>query len=152
MLCTRFWFLQSTLLVEREELDENGSIVRTIYVRPISTDRGLQFRVGAGSYIVMGTQSNLGLPQSSSLSPRSFSSLDCRGRRSMISPLPLIAEVLEQSVEEISSDDSSVAATLLLDSDFETQTLIISSQQNRDPRDSSGSSGDRLQGILYPPF
>ena len=41
VLCTRFGFLESTLLVEREELDENGSIVRTVYVRPISTDRGL---------------------------------------------------------------------------------------------------------------
>ena len=41
VLCTRFRFLESTLLVEREELDENGSIVRTMYVRPISTDRGL---------------------------------------------------------------------------------------------------------------
>ena len=41
VLCTRFRFLESTLLVEREELDENGSIVRTMYVRPISTDCGL---------------------------------------------------------------------------------------------------------------
>ena len=95
VLCTRFRFLESTLLVEREELDENGSIVRTIYVRPISTDCGLQFRVGAGSYNVMGAQSNLGLLQSSSLSPRSFSSLDRRARRSMISPLPPVAEVPE---------------------------------------------------------
>ena len=69
VLCTRFRFFESTLLVEREELDENESIVKTVYVRPISTDRGLQFRVGTGSYTVMGAQSNLGLPQSSNLLP-----------------------------------------------------------------------------------
>ena len=104
MLCTRFRFLESTLLVEREELDENGSIVRTVYVRPISTDRGLQFRVGAGRYFVMGAHLNLGPPQLSCLSPRSCTSLDRRGRRSVISPLPHVVEVPEQLVEEISSD------------------------------------------------
>ena len=41
---------------------------------------------------------------------------------------------------------------MLLDSNLETQTLIISYQQNRDPRDSGASSGDGLQGTLYPPF
>ena len=58
VLCTRFRFLESTLLVEREELNENGSIVRTVYVRPISTDHGLQFRVGAGRYSIMGAHLN----------------------------------------------------------------------------------------------
>ena len=100
----------------------------------------------------MGAQLNLGLPQLSSLSPRSFTSLDCCGRRSIISPLPPVAKVPEQSVEEISLDGSSVAATVLLDFDFETRTLIISSQQNHDPRNSSGSSGNGLEGTFYPPF
>ena len=70
----------------------------------------------------------------------------------MISPLPPIAEVPEQLVEEISLDNSSVATTVLLDSDSETRTLIISSQQNCDLRDNSASSDDGLQGTLYPPF
>ena len=152
VLCTRFRFIESTLLVEREELDENRSIVRIVYVRPISTDRGVQFRVGAGSYSVMGAQLNLGLPLLSSLSPRSFTSLDRRGRRSIISPLPPVVEVPEQLVEEISLDGNSVAATVLLDSNSETRTLIISSQRNRNPKDSSGSSGDGLEGTFYPPF
>ena len=152
VFCTRFWLLESTLLVEREELDENGSIVRKIYVRPISTDRGLQFRVGAGSYTVMGVQSNLGLSQSSSFSPRSFSSLDRRACRSMISLLPPIAKVLEQSVEEISSDGSFVAATMLLDSDSRAKTVIVSSQRNRDLGDGGASSSDGLQETPYPSF
>ena len=127
VLCTRFWFLESTLLVEREEWDENGSIVRTVYVRPISTNRGLQFRVGAGRYSVMGAHLNLGPPQLSRLSPWSCTSLDRCGRRLVTSPLPPIAEVPKQLVEEISSDGNSVAATVLLDSDSETRTVIISS-------------------------
>ena len=47
----------------------------------------------------------------------------------MISPLPTVAKVLEHSVEELSSDDDSNAATVLLDLDSETRTIIISAQQ-----------------------
>ena len=150
VLCTRFRLLESRLLVEREELDENGSIVRTVYVRPISTDRGLQFRVGTGRYSITGAQLNLGPPQLSRLSPQSCTSLDRRGSRSMISPLPHVAEVPEQSVEEISSDGSSVATTVLLDSNSETRTVIISSQRNPSPRNSGGNSGDGFEGAFYP--
>ena len=78
----------------------------------------------------MGAQLNLGPPQLSRLSPWNCTSLDCRGRRSVISPLPPVVEVPEQSVEEISLDDSSVAATVLLDSNSKTRTPIISSQRN----------------------
>ena len=88
VLYTRFRLVESILLVEREELDKNESIVRTIYVRPISTECGLHNRIGARSYTVMGIQSNLGLLQSSTFSPRSFSSLDRHVRRVMMSPLP----------------------------------------------------------------
>ena len=42
VLCIRFQLLESILLVEREEFDENGDVVRTVYVRPITTDRGSQ--------------------------------------------------------------------------------------------------------------
>ena len=38
--------MESTLLVEREEFDDNGAISNTVYVRPISTKRGWQYRVG----------------------------------------------------------------------------------------------------------
>ena len=66
--------------------------------------------------------------------------------------MPPVAEVLEQSVEEISLNGNSVAVTVLLDLDSETQNVIISSQQNCDPRDSRESSGDGLEGALYPAF
>ena len=45
-----------------------------------------------------------------------------------MSPLPTVAELLEHSVE-LSSDDDSNAVTVLLDSDLETRTVIISSQE-----------------------
>ena len=70
----------------------------------------------------------------------------------MISLLPLVAEVPEQSVEEISLDDNYVAATMLLDSNSEAQTVIISSQQNCDLGDCGASSGDGLQETPYPFF
>ena len=40
VLCTRFRLLESTLLVEREDFDDSGAISNTVYVRPISTERG----------------------------------------------------------------------------------------------------------------
>ena len=54
ILCTRFRLVESTLLVEREEFDDNGSVLPTVYVRPISTDSGWHYRVGSGSYTVVG--------------------------------------------------------------------------------------------------
>ena len=56
ILCTRFRLVESTLLVEREEFDDNGSVLRTVYVKPISTDIGWHYRVGLGSYIVVGAR------------------------------------------------------------------------------------------------
>ena len=58
VLCLRFRLLESTLLVEREEFDENGDVARIVYVRPTATKRGPQYRVGAESYIVIGIESN----------------------------------------------------------------------------------------------
>ena len=37
VLCTRFRLVESTLLVKREEFDENGAVVRTVYVKPTQT-------------------------------------------------------------------------------------------------------------------
>ena len=61
--------------------------------------------------------------------PHTYSFVERHSRRPMMSPLPTVAEVAEHSVEELSSDNDSNAAIILLDSDSETQIVIISSQQ-----------------------
>ena len=38
VLCTRFQLVESTLLVEREEFDENGTVLQTVYIRPTSME------------------------------------------------------------------------------------------------------------------
>ena len=76
VLCTRFWLLESTLLVEREEFDGNGAISNTVYVRPISMERGWQYKVGAGSYTIIGVESKFSVSQASALSPQSMYSLE----------------------------------------------------------------------------
>ena len=121
--------MESTLLVEREEFDDNGAVLRTIYVRPISTDNGWQYRVGSGSYTVVGARLEMNISQLPIHSPHTYSPVERRSRRPMMSPLPTIAELPEHSVEELSSDDDSNAVTVLLDSDSETRTVIISSQE-----------------------
>ena len=129
VLCTRFRLVESTLLVEREEFDENGAVLRTIYIRPTSTDKGWQYRVGSGSYIVVGAHVEMNISHMPMHSPHTYSPIERRSRRPMMSPLPTVAELPEHSVEELSSNDDSNAITVLLDSDSKTQTVIISSQK-----------------------
>ena len=44
-----------------------------------------------------------------------------------MSPLPSVPEALKRSMEELSSDDNSNATTIVLESDMETRTVILSS-------------------------
>ena len=127
VLCTRFRFAQSSLLVEREEFDESGAVLRTVYVRPTETQHGCQYRVGPGSYTVTGVEMVINSPQRCVLSPLSYSSLDHRIRHQFVSPLPSVPKAPERSIEELSSDNSSDAAPILLESDTETRTIILSS-------------------------
>ena len=129
ILCMRFRLVESTLLVEREEFDDNGAVLLTVYIRQISTDIGWQYRVGSGSYIVVGAPLEMNISHVPMHSPHTYSPVGRRSRRPMMSPLPTVAELPEHSVEELSLDDDSNAATVLLDLDLETQTVIISSQE-----------------------
>ena len=95
----------------------------------ISTDSGWHYRVGLGSYTVVGARLEMSMSQSPIHSPHTYSPVGHRLRRPMMSPLPTVAKLPEHSVEELSSDDDSNAATVLLDSDLETRTVIISSQE-----------------------
>ena len=127
VICTRFRLLESTLLVEREDFDDTGAISNTVYVRPISTERGWQYQVGAGSYTVIGVESRFNITQSSALSPQSMYSIGRNRRLARMLPMPLVAEVPKHSVEELSSDDNSIAATVILGTKSEERTIIISS-------------------------
>ena len=152
ILCTRFRFVESMLLVEREELDDNGAVLRTVYIRPISTDNGWQYRVGSRSYTVVSAPLEMNISHAPMQSPRTYLLVGRRSRRPMMSPLPTIAELPEHSVEELSSDDDSNAATVLLDSYSETRTVIISSQEEGSHENvvAEGSDNciDRLLGSL----
>ena len=125
IICSRFRLLESTLLVEREDFDDTGAISSTVYVRPISMERGWQYRVGVGSYTVIGVESRFNVTQSSALSPQSMYSIGRNRRPARMSPMPPVAEVPEHSVQELSSDDNSIAATVILGSESEEQTIII---------------------------
>ena len=64
------------MLVEREDFDVSGAIVRTVYVRPTQTQRGWQYKVGPGSYTVNGAELIFNSLQSCVLLPQSYSSFD----------------------------------------------------------------------------
>ena len=105
ILCMRFRLVESTLLVERGEFDENGAVLRIVYIRPTSTKSGWQYRVGSGSYTIVGAHIEMNVLHASTYTPQTYSSLDRRSRCPMMSPLPTIAKVPEHSVEELSLDD-----------------------------------------------
>ena len=158
VLCTRFRLLESTLLVEREDFDNSGAISNTVYMRPISTKRGWQYRVGAGSYTVIGVESRFSISQASALSPQSMYSIGRHRRQARMSPMPPVVEVLEHSVHELSSDDNSIATTVILGSDSEERIVIISSGLDLSHRVTQGLSEDtpshsieRLMKSTYSP-
>ena len=76
VLCTRFRLVESTLLVEREDLDENGAVLQIVYIRPTSTERGWQYRVGLGSYTIVGAHVEMNVSHASTYMPQSYSFLD----------------------------------------------------------------------------
>ena len=117
------------MLVEREEFDEKfGVVLWIVYIRPTSTKRGWQYRVGLGSYTIVGAHVEMNVLHTSTYTTQSYSSSDHHLRHPMMSPLPIITEVPQHSVEELSLDDGANAMIVLLDSDSETRTVIISSQ------------------------
>ena len=95
ILCTRFRLVESTLLVKREEFDDNGSVLRTVYVRPILTDDGWHYRAGSGSYTIIGARLEMSISQSPIHSPHTYSPIKRCSRCPMMSPLPTVAELPE---------------------------------------------------------
>ena len=130
LFCTRFHLLESTLLVERNEFDDSGAVSKTVYVRSISIERGWHYMVGAGSYTLIGVESRFNVSQPNALSPQSLLFIEHERRRPRMSLMPFVVEVPEHSVEELSLDDNSNTAIVVLDYDSEEQTILISSPKH----------------------
>ena len=76
LLCLKFRLPETSLLLEREEFDEAGAITHTVYQKPLLSDGRLFYRVGRGSYSVVGGVSSFDLSQASARTPESFASLE----------------------------------------------------------------------------
>jgi hypothetical protein len=50
LLCLKFHLQDTCFLVEREEFDDNGALVRIMYQNPKVSNTGTYFRVMPGSY------------------------------------------------------------------------------------------------------
>ena len=129
VLSLRFQLLESTCLLKGRSLMRMEMFLGLCmsHVRPTTTERGMQYRVGAGSYIVIGIESHFSVAQASILSPKSFSSFEhriCGGVRGQLPPIP---EVPECSLLELSFDDDSITSTMLLKSDSNGRIVIVSS-------------------------
>jgi hypothetical protein len=78
LLCLCFNLQEATLLVEREEVDSNGCLIRIIYQKPCITEIGSYYRVTPGSYNIIGGVTSFNMSQASTLMPRSAASFKCR--------------------------------------------------------------------------
>jgi hypothetical protein len=78
LLCLRFNLQEATLLVEKEEVDSNGCLIRTIYQKPYITKNGSYYIVTLGSYNIIGGVTSFNMSQASILMPRSAASFERR--------------------------------------------------------------------------
>jgi hypothetical protein len=92
LLCLKFHLQDTCLLVEREEFNDNGALVRTIYQNPEVSNIGTYFKVMPGSYTVTGGLTSFNLSQASTFTSGSLSSFECRGHLRMKPTLPFVRE------------------------------------------------------------
>jgi hypothetical protein len=122
LLWLRFHLQETSLLVEKEEFDLNGDLIRTVYQKPTMTESGTYYRVTAGSYHIIGGVASFNMSQASTLTPRTTASFDRPLNGRMRPALPSVKEspeyiLLNSSDEEeeysdaifsIKSDDMSL--------------------------------------------
>jgi hypothetical protein len=76
LLCLRFHLQETSLLIEKEEFDSHGNLIRTVYQKPSITESGTYYRVTPGSYNIIGGVSSFNFSQASTLTPRSAGGFD----------------------------------------------------------------------------
>jgi hypothetical protein len=105
LLCLKFHLQDTCLLVEKEEFDDNGALVQTVYQNSEVSNTGTCFRVMPGSYTVTGGLSSFDLSQASTLTPGSLSSFEHRGHLRMKLTLPSVRESPEFTLLSSSDDE-----------------------------------------------
>jgi hypothetical protein len=103
LLCLRFHLQETSLLVEKEEFDLNGDLIRTVYQKPTMTESGTYYRVTAGSYHIIGGVASFNMSQASTLTPCTVASFDRRLNGRMKPTLPSVKESPEYTL--LSSSD-----------------------------------------------
>jgi hypothetical protein len=93
------------LLVEKEEFDYDGILVRTVYQNPSDIDGESIFVLFPGSYIVMDGLSGSFLSDIATQSPGSFSSFRWKSQSWIMPTLQLVRESSEFTILSSSSDD-----------------------------------------------
>ena len=103
LLCVRFHLQEATLLIEREEFDEDGNLCRIVYQKPYVSDWTSNYKVWLGSYMVVGGVFAFDISSASTISPGSVSSFKQRTRGCMMPSLPSVSKVSKYTI--LSSSD-----------------------------------------------
>jgi hypothetical protein len=98
LLYVRFHLQEMSLLVEREEFNEDGNLCCTVYKKPYVFDGGSYYKVWPNSYIVVGGVCPFDLFQAFTLSLGSVSSFLQRSRGHLMPTLPLVREVPKYTI------------------------------------------------------
>ena len=126
---------ETSLLLEREEFDEAGAVTHTVYQKPLLSDGRSFYKVGPGSYMVVGGVSSFDLSQASAKTPESCASLE---RKTAGLLKRMLAPVKESEPLELLSSNN--------ESDY-IPLLSLKELNNRVP---SQSYFIRMYGIVSP--
>ena len=75
MLCLKFQLQKTSLLLGQEEFDEAEMVTHTVYQKLVLSNRWLFYKVGPGSYMIVGGVSSFDMSQASTKTPESYVSL-----------------------------------------------------------------------------
>jgi hypothetical protein len=138
LLYLKFHLQDTCLLVEREEFNENGALVRIVYQNPEVSNTGTYFRIMLGSYTVTGDLTSFDLSQASTLIPGSLSFFEHCGHLRMKLTLPSMREfpkfmLLSTSDDE---DDDPISMFTIKQEDVNPSTSRLDKSPVTSPSDS----------------
>jgi hypothetical protein len=146
LLCVRFNLQEMSLLVEKEEFDDDGNLCRTVFQKPYVSDKGSYYKVWPGSYTVIGGVLAFDPNRESTLSPTSISSFQQRSRARLMPTLPLVKEVPECTILSSSEDEDAVTRCTC---PVNSAQVFLRSRVKLEPVDRSGDGdGSELDDVM----
>jgi hypothetical protein len=146
LLCVRFNLQEMSLLVEKEEFDDDGNLCRTVFQKPYVSDKGSYYKAWPGSFTVIGGVLVFDPNRESTLSPTSISSFQQRSCARLMPTLPSVKEVPECTILISSEDEDAVKRCAR---PVNSARVFLRSRVKLEPMDRSGDDdGSELDDVM----